>query len=112
MSDEVRRTFANRINYYLKANGLTQQDLANALKVSTSTVSDWCLAKKMPRMDKVQALASLFNIEMTDLLDESAPIISGKRRALYDRIDNATDEQIDKLSQIADVLFNEDIHNL
>ena len=61
-------TFAKALNYYLNRNGKTQQDLINDLHYSSSTVSQWCNGKNVPRMDRIKAVATYLGIEKTDLL--------------------------------------------
>ena len=64
-----KQVFAENFNYYLKQNGLMKKDIADMLKVGQSTVTDWSKARVYPRMDKVQRLAEIFGIEMSDLVE-------------------------------------------
>lgn len=52
------------------ANGKKQQDLIQDLKISSATLSQWVNGKMFPRMDKVEMLASYFNISPTDLITD------------------------------------------
>lgn len=52
-------TFAKALTYYLAVKGKTQQDLINDLHYSSSTVSQWCTGKNTPRMDRIEAVASI-----------------------------------------------------
>ena len=113
MSDDVKRVFAKRLNYFMEINNMNQVDIINAIGVSSSTVSDWSLGKKVPRMGRIQTLAELLGVEMTDLLDEDKEQPpTGNKKYLLDKIDNMTDTQIAKLNRIADVLKMEDENNL
>lgn len=43
MSDtELRKIFANNLNYYLSINGFSQADMARHMHVSTATAAQWC----------------------------------------------------------------------
>ena len=64
----MSRTFAKALNYYLNRNGKTQQDLINDLHYSSSTVSQWCNGKNVPRMDRIKDVATYLGIDKADLL--------------------------------------------
>lgn len=66
----MNRTFAKALNYYLSLKGKTQQDLINDLSYSSSTVSQWCNGKNIPRMDRISAIATYLGIDKTDLLKD------------------------------------------
>lgn len=62
--------FAKNLNYWMNNRNKTQMDLMNDLELSSSTVSDWCNAKKYPRMGTVQMLADYLGIKKSDLVEE------------------------------------------
>ena len=66
----MNRTFSKALNYYLSLKGKTQQDLINDLNYSSSTVSQWCNGKNIPRMDRITAIATYLGIDATDLLKD------------------------------------------
>lgn len=70
------KTFAKALTYYLNIKGKTQQDLINDLHYSSSTVSQWCTGKNIPRMDRIEAVATYLGIDKTDLLRD--PVIFSK----------------------------------
>lgn len=71
MSDtEFKVIFAKNLNHLLDVRGETQADIMRLLGVSKSTVSSWCTAEKMPRMDKVEALANHFGVMKSDLIED------------------------------------------
>ena len=61
-------TFARALTYYLALTGKNQQDLINDLGYRSSTVSQWCTGKTVPRMDRIQSVAEYLHIDSTDLL--------------------------------------------
>ncbi len=82
MDDKIKAIFTEKINYYLRLHDKSQADLARAMGVSSATVSDWCSGKKMPRADRLQAIASWFNIELSDLLTEKDDPVQTFEQAL------------------------------
>ena len=66
---EYRTTFSKNLKYYMELFNKTQSDLVNDLKLSQSTVSNWCTGTKLPRMNKIQMLADYFGVDKSDLLN-------------------------------------------
>lgn len=67
--DDYKKVFAERLSFYMQKCEKTQNDIVRDFGYSASTVSDWCNGKKLPRMDKIQALADYFGIEKSDLIE-------------------------------------------
>lgn len=67
---EFNKIFSTNLNNQLYNHNITQAQLAKVLGVSTSTVSYWCQGIKTPRMDKVDAICSYFNITRSDLMED------------------------------------------
>lgn len=61
-------SFAKALTYFLTIRGKTQQDLINDLGYSSSTVSQWCTGKTVPRMNRIEQLASYLSIDTSDLM--------------------------------------------
>lgn len=73
----------------LYSSHMTQRDFAKAIGVSTSTVNDWIGGKKIPRMDKIDKICSLFGVPRSYLLDrheESADESSSVRIPVLGRV--------------------------
>ncbi len=66
-------TLGERIQSYRKKNGLSQEQLAEALGVSRQAVSKWELNDAQPDLDKVLALARLFRVSTDTLLGNESP---------------------------------------
>lgn len=62
--------FSKNLNYYMNKYDITQAALAKKIGVSPATISNWCNGIKLPRMDKVDALANYFGIRRSDLMVE------------------------------------------
>ena len=68
MSDiEARKAFPKILARYMQEYGMNQSDVARRLNVSKQIVSDWLYGKKFPRVDKMQELARLFGVQMSDM---------------------------------------------
>lgn len=73
MSDDIyKKIFSKNLNKYMQLNNKEQIDLVNDLGFNKSAVSTWCNATRLPRMDKVDALAKYFNINRSDLIEEKS----------------------------------------
>ena len=71
MSDEdYRMIFARNLSRYMELCNKKQADIINDLGINKSAVSTWINGTRMPRMDKVQALADYFGINKSDLLED------------------------------------------
>lgn len=67
--DEYKKTFSKNLNYFMALNNKTQIDIINDLGFNKSAVSTWCNGTRLPRMDKVDALAKYFGINRSDLIE-------------------------------------------
>ena len=56
---------------YRETANLTQKELANSLRVDTSTVTKWETGQAKPRMDKLPELAKVLGCEISDLFEEN-----------------------------------------
>lgn len=101
MQDEIyKRTFSKNLRYYMEKNGKSQVDLINDLGLNRSAVSTWCNGTRLPRMDKVDALAKYFNINRSDLIEDHTdikhndpdPEVVAKAMELYKRYDSLPPE--------------------
>lgn len=68
MDEQLREVFAENLRYFMDQSDKTQADLMRYMKVSSATASDWVNGRKMPRADKLQALASWLGTELSALL--------------------------------------------
>lgn len=97
MSEEYRKIFVQKLNYYMSINNKTQMDLMKDLNLSSATVSSWCTGKKLPRMDKVQKLADYFGITKSDLIENKTENTSTlKIVELYNQLNVYGKEEAEK----------------
>lgn len=55
---------------YIDKSGKLDKEIAEAVGVSTATVSEWLNGKKYPRIDKIELLSKYFGIQKSDLIEE------------------------------------------
>lgn len=72
--------FSQNITHFLRLNDMTQNELADKMQVSTATVSNWCNGIKLPRMDKVDKMCSIFGCLRSDLMEDKG-FLSGKKKS-------------------------------
>ena len=72
---EFNVVFSKRLRFYLNKFDMTQNELAKRLGVGTTSVYNWCNGIKSPRMDKVDAMCSIFNCRRSDLMEDE-PLLS------------------------------------
>ncbi|CEP41750.1 MAG: helix-turn-helix domain-containing protein [Paraclostridium sordellii] len=78
---------------------LTQENIANILNVSRSTISNWEIGRSYPDLESVVALSDLYNISLDELLREDDDMV----RKLSN--DSKVLSKLIKISRIICVLF-------
>lgn len=69
IAQEQKLIFAGNLKYHMNRLGITQDDIVRSLGYSSSTVSDWCNAKKYPRIKRMQELADYLKVSISELRD-------------------------------------------
>ena len=59
---DIRKQFAVNLVNLMHTKGKRQQDLINDLGYSSSTVSQWCTGKNIPRISRIEHLARYFGV--------------------------------------------------
>lgn len=102
MSEDAKQVFAQNLRRYLEIKGLTQLELAEYMGCSSSTVSDWCNGKKYPRVDKMQRIADMLGIRMSELTSSTDEIgFNDFSYALFHESKELTPENQQKLLEMA-----------
>lgn len=70
--EEYRKIFIKNLNKYLDSFQMNQADLANRLSVNKSVVSSWLSGSRYPRMNTMEKIANIFNIEKSDLIEDKS----------------------------------------
>lgn len=61
---------SNRIKELRKSHHYTQAHLAELLGVKPTTVASWEQGRNKPLMDKVQRMATIFNVPISEVVEE------------------------------------------
>lgn len=69
---ELNKIIADNITRQMELNNRTQLELAEYMNVSQATVSNWCKGVKMPRMSKIDMICKFFDINCSDLMNDSS----------------------------------------
>lgn len=68
--ENLKIIFKNNLNFLIQKKGVTQRDVADALKITPAAVNEWVKGKKVPRMDKIDKLCFYFSVPRSALLDD------------------------------------------
>lgn len=71
-------TVGEKIQYYRKKIGLSQEELGQKMLVSRQTVSLWEMDKTLPTVDNLIRLKEIFTVSIDDILSEAEPIEENK----------------------------------
>lgn len=64
--------FAEKFKELRKEHRYTQKDIANILDVKPTTISAWELGNNSPRMDMLQKISDVFNVDTGYFFDEKS----------------------------------------
>lgn len=64
-------TVGEKIQYYRKKHGLSQEELGQKMLVSRQTISLWEMDKTMPTVDNLLRLKEIFSVSIDDILSEN-----------------------------------------
>lgn len=65
-------SFQNKFKELRVSSGLTQQEMANKMKVSQSTITMWENGKRQPDLETLEMIADYFNVDMNFLTGSSS----------------------------------------
>ena len=71
-------TVGEKIQYYRKKIGLSQEELGQKMLVSRQTVSLWEMDKTLPTVDNLIRLKEIFSVSIDDILSGAEPIKENK----------------------------------
>lgn len=61
--------FSRNLKYYMMLNNKDRYDICKALNIPYSTFAEWHNGKIVPRIDKIEKLATYFGIKKSDLIE-------------------------------------------
>ncbi len=67
-------TVGEKIQFYRKKIGLSQEELGQKMHVSRQTISLWEMDKTLPTIDNLLRLKEIFSVSVDDILSEAEPI--------------------------------------
>lgn len=70
----VRDNLQQNLNYYLKANKMTQKKLSELLDVSQAAVTNWTKGKNSPDIETLIRICNILKISINDILDVGVPV--------------------------------------
>lgn len=65
------KIFGRNLRRYIDQSGKLDKEVAEAVGVSTATMSEWLNGKKYPRINRIELLAQYFGIQKSDLIEEN-----------------------------------------
>ena len=66
-------TVGEKIQYYRKKIGLSQEELGQKMLLSRQTISLWEMDKTLPTVDNLLRLKEIFSVSVDELLSENEP---------------------------------------
>ena len=107
-----KEVMSNNIRYYLKEKRKTRKQLCQDLNIAYSTFTDWCCARKYPRIDKIELMANYFGIEKSDLIEDKSDKerLSERHKRIWDDIvgeAELTDDEVKKIALYAKFIISE-----
>lgn len=111
--------FNQRLRELRESNNLSQQQLAEIVGVSKSTIGMYEQGRREPSYEVEEALADYFNVDLdylrgrTDKTTTIYPMRDTKpqRRFLMDRIAKADDKKLDKIKKLMELIEDEEADN-
>lgn len=101
---QMRNDFATALEYYMRRDNVSQQDLISALGLNKSTISNWVNGKRMPRPQFVRMFARYFHVSEADMRRLPARVTSEE----HDKADitDKLNELVYLLSHTRDIRVN------
>ena len=65
-----KTVFANNLKKFIVMSGRDRKDIAKALGVPYSTLTDWTNARKYPRISNMEKLAEYFGVSKSNLIED------------------------------------------
>ena len=103
-----KEVMSKNIKKYLDIHGMSRKDLSKRLNVGYTTVSDWINAITYPRIDKIEQMANMWNIQKSDLVEEKQYSSNSKNSDVIAAHidDDVTDEEMDEILNFIEFVKN------
>lgn len=109
-----KEIFARNLAFYIERSGKTQKDLSLEWGIATSTINNWVMGKKYPRMDKVEMMANYFGILKSDLIEDKTkkPVmddgLTDSQRKLVAFAKTVPDDKVELILQVMRTIVEAD----
>lgn len=70
MTIENKDILAKNLRKYIAMSGKDRKEIARALGIPYSTLTDWVNANKYPRIDNIEKMAMYFGVSKSDLIED------------------------------------------
>lgn len=90
---DIRKQFAKNLTHLMKVSGKRQQDLIEELGYSSSTLSQWCTGKNIPRPSRIEILARYFGVSVDSLYAGEDPAVYAEVNELTARLEKISIER-------------------
>lgn len=67
---DIRETIRKNLKYYLESSPYTQAEIARALDISKTSVTNWIKGVNSPNIELLEPLCKLLNITIADMFEE------------------------------------------
>lgn len=103
---DIKKLLGSNVKKYRKANGLTQEKLAEIIDVEQKHISFIESGNSFPSPALISKLAGVFKIKPKDLLDfEEAPTLEFMRDNIIKMISKMSYEDITKIHNFTNILY-------
>ena len=104
LKNQIIADFSTALEYYMRRDGVKQQDLIDDLNLSSATISAWATGKRMPRPAAMKMLADYFHVSEEDMRRLPARVTSEE----HDKADitDKLNELVYLLSHTRDIRVN------
>lgn len=65
-----KEVFAKNLKMFIEKSGKDRKEIASAIQVPYSTLTDWANARKYPRIDRIEKLADYFGVSKSNLIED------------------------------------------
>jgi transcriptional regulator with XRE-family HTH domain len=70
MDIENKLIFSRNLKKYIVNSGKDRKEIARALSIPYSTLTDWVNANKYPRINNIEKMADYFGVSKSDLIED------------------------------------------
>ena len=108
-----KTVMAANIKRFMAEKNINAKELSKILNVPYTTVLSWIKADNYPRIDKIEKMSDYFGCLKSDLIEDKTKQptqgeLSERKKDFIQKIVGMSDEQLDRLEQILDLIAPKD----